>query len=230
MQGGRPGEHAANALHRDDETARLVVPERGPVVEGPRTIEDEEGHGMDISQLIDRMIRACRLDAQLYEEVEADQTSFPQAMVVVLLSSLAAGLAMLGQLGILGLVINALAALAAWYIWAFVTYLIGTRMLPEPQTSADHGELLRVLGFAAAPGMLRVFGIVPMLAELSFFVANVWMLATMIVAVRQALDYSSTMRAVGVCAIGWLIQLAVALVVAFLFVGSTAHEAGVPVG
>lgn len=185
---------------------------------------------MDTAQLIDRMIRAARLDALLYEEVEADETAFRQAMTVVLLSSLAAGLAMLGQLGVIGLVINALAALAAWYIWAFVTYFVGTRLLPEPQTSADHGELLRVLGFAATPGLIRVFGIVPALAELSFFVANVWMLATMIVAVRQALDYSGTLRAVGVCAIGWLIQLLIALAVLALFGGSAAHQSGVPLG
>jgi len=185
---------------------------------------------MDTAQLIDRMIRAARLEPLLYEEVEADAAAFPQAMVVVLLSSLAAGLAMLGQLGFIGLVINALATLAAWYIWAFVTYFVGTRVLPEPQTSADHGELLRVLGFAATPGLIRVFGIVPALAELSFFVANVWMLATMVVAVRQALDYSGTIRAVGVCAIGWLIQLLIAVVVLALFAGSAAQQGAAPIG
>lgn len=185
---------------------------------------------MDGAQLIDRMIRAVRLEPALYEEVEADQASFPQAIVVVLLSSLAAGLAKLGQLGMLGLVVNGLAALAAWYIWAFVTYFVGTRLLPEPQTSADHGELLRVLGFASAPGVVQVFGIVPAFAPVAFTIANVWMLFTMVVAVRQALDYSSTMRAVGVCAIGWLIQLAIALVVVSLFVGSAAQESGMAVG
>jgi hypothetical protein len=185
---------------------------------------------MDTAQLIDRMVRAARLDALLYEEVEADAAAFPQAMIVVLLSSLAAGLAMLGQLGVIGLVINALAALAAWYIWAFVTYFVGTRLLPEPQTSADHGELLRVLGFAAAPGLIRVFGIVPALAELSFFVANVWMLATMIVAVRQALDYSGTMRAVGVCAIFFLIYTLLFAVLVAPFMGGVASEGGMPMG
>ena len=177
---------------------------------------------MDTAQLIDRMWRAGRLDANLYEEVERDDTAFPQAMAVVVLSSLAAGLAMLGRLGVTGLIINSIAALAAWYVWAFVTYVIGTRLLPEPQTRADYGELLRVLGFAAAPGLIRVVGVVPVLAQPSFFAANLWMLATMVVAVRQALDYSSTMRAVGVCAVGWLLQLVVAVVVLMLFTGSAA--------
>jgi hypothetical protein len=177
---------------------------------------------MDMAQLIDRMLRAGRLDVHLYEEVERDDTAFPQAMAVVVLSSFAAGLAMLGRLGVMGLVLNSIAALAAWYIWAFVTYFIGTRLLPEAQTRADYGELLRVLGFAAAPGVIRVLGIVPALAQLSFFAANLWMLATMVVAVRQALDYSSTMRAVGVCAIGWLLQIVVALFVVMLFTGSAA--------
>jgi hypothetical protein len=177
---------------------------------------------MDTSQLIDRMLRAARLDPHLYEEVEADTTAFQQALVVVVLSSLAAGFAAFGRSGIGILFVNTLAALAAWYIWAFLTYAIGTRLLPEPQTRADHGELLRVLGFASAPGVIRILGILPPLARLSFLIANVWMLAAMVVAVRQALDYSSTARAVGVCAIGWLVQLVALIAIGILFPGPLA--------
>ena len=72
--------------------------------------------------------------------------------------------------------------------------------MPEPQTRADVGELLRTIGFASAPGMLRVFGIVPGATIPAFAITAVWMLAAMIVAVRQALDYQSTSRAVAVCA------------------------------
>jgi len=51
-------------------------------------------------------------------------------------------------------------------------------------------------------------------------VAGVWMLVAMIIAVRQALDYQSTLRAVGVCIIGWIAQAAV-LMLLFYFLGGT---------
>jgi hypothetical protein len=97
-------------------------------------------------------------------------------------------------------------ALVAWYLWACLTYFIGTRFLPEPQTRADVGELLRTIGFSSAPGLIRVLGIIPGLGKVVFLAASVWMLAAMVIAVRQALDYSSTLRAVGVCFIGWIVQ------------------------
>ena len=156
--------------------------------------------------LTDRMIRAARLDVGLYEEVEADQSATGQAMAVVVLSSVAAGVATIATRGIGGIVLGTVGALVGWVVWAYLTYLIGTRLLPEPQTKADVGELLRTLGFASSPGVIRVVGIVPALTMLSFLVAAVWMLVTMVVAVRQALDYTSTGRAIGVCVIGFLVQ------------------------
>lgn len=164
--------------------------------------------------LVQRMIRASKLDISLYEEVEADKTAMGQAMTVVVLSSVAAGIGNMIHGGILGLLMMALAALVSWYVWAFLTYFIGTKWLPEPQTQADMGELLRTIGFSSAPGVLRVLGIIPGLGTIVFTVSGIWMLWAMVIAVRQALDYKSTWRAVGVCIIGWFIQ---ALVFALLF-------------
>jgi hypothetical protein len=154
----------------------------------------------------DRMIRAAKLDVNLYEEVEADKSAMGQAMGVVVLSSVAAGVASFSITGISGIVIGTISALIGWYVWAFITYVIGTKLLPEPQTSADHGELLRTIGFSTSPGVIRILGIIPGLYLLVSFVASVWMLVAMIIAVRQALDYNSTLRAVGVCLIGWVVQ------------------------
>jgi hypothetical protein len=165
----------------------------------------------------DRIIRAAKLDAQLYEEVEADRDATGQAMVVVVMSALAAGIGSLGSGGLLGLVGGTIVALVGWFIWAFLTYFIGTRLLPEPQTKADYGELLRTIGFASAPGLIRVFGVIPGLGALLFLVAGIWMLVAMVIAVRQALDYTSTPRAVGVCLIGWLVQAVILIFAAQLF-------------
>jgi hypothetical protein len=101
--------------------------------------------------------------------------------------------------------------------WALLTYSIGTRFLPEPQTRADAGELLRTLGFAGAPGLLRIFGVLPGVGLAIYAVASIWMLIAMIVAVRQALDYRGTGRAVAVCVVGWALSLAIAALIGNLF-------------
>ncbi|MFQ6113836.1 MAG: YIP1 family protein [bacterium] len=165
----------------------------------------------------DRMIRAAKLDVNLYEEVEADTTAMGQAMGVVVLSSLAAGIGSISRTGFNGIIMGTITALAGWYIWAYLTYFIGTKLLPEPQTSADPGELLRTIGFSSSPGLIRILGIIPGLAGLVFFAASVWMLVAMVIAVRQALDYTSTLRAIGVCLIGWIIQAVILMLLFALF-------------
>ena len=160
-----------------------------------------------MASLVDRMIRAAKLDVHLYEEVEADQTAMPQAVATVAISSLAAGIGSLGALGLSGLLVGVIAALVGWFIWAFLTYFIGTKLLPEPGTKADLGELMRTMGFSSAPGVLRVLGFVPVFGVIIVLGASIWMLVAMIIAVRQALDYRSTWRSVGVCLIGWIVQV-----------------------
>jgi hypothetical protein len=163
---------------------------------------------------VQRMVGAARLDRNTYEEVEADRSATGQALGVVVLAAVASGIGM-GH-GLRGLVIGTVFSLVGWAIWAWLIYFIGTRWLPEPGTHADAGELLRTIGFATSPGVLRVLGIVPLLGELVFAVTTIWTLIAVVVAVRQALDYQSTGRAVGVCIIGWLVQLAILLVVGAL--------------
>lgn len=166
-----------------------------------------------------RIIRAAKLDVNLYEEVEADKGAMRQAMAVVVLSSLAAGIGSIGTGGLGGLVMGTIAALVGWYVWAYLTYFVGTKLLPEPQTQADPGELLRTIGFASSPGLIRVAGIIPGLGGVVFLVASLWMLVAMVIAVRQALDYTSTLRAVGVCVIGWVIQLLILVLLFSIFGG-----------
>ena len=174
-----------------------------------------------MENLFNRMMRAAKLDVQFYEEVEKDETALTQAMTVVVLSSLAGGIGGLGTGGLWGLIGGLVAALVGWFIWAFLTYFIGTKLLPEPQTKADLGELLRTIGFSSSPGVIRVLGVIPFLGAIAMLVASIWMLVAMIIAVRQALDYQSTWRAVGVCLIGWIAQMVlIGIVFAVLGVGS----------
>ena len=163
-----------------------------------------------MSSLTDRMMGAARLDAATYNEVEKDTTATSQAMLVVALSAIAAGIGAGGG-GVVGILGGTVVALVAWAAWAFVTYFIGTKLLAEPQTEADFGQLLRTIGFAASPGILRVLGLIPGIGGLIAFAASLWMLAATVIAVREALDYQSTGRAVAVCLIGFLVYMAIAI-------------------
>ena len=166
-----------------------------------------------------RIIRAAKLDVNLYEEVEADKGAMGQAMGIVVLSSIAAGVGFIETGGFSGIITGTIASLIGWYVWAYLTYFIGTKFLPEPQTKADLGELLRTIGFSSSPGLIRVLGIIPGLGVVVFFTASIWMLVAMVIAVRQALDYNSTLRAVGVCVIGWIIQMLILTLLFSIFGG-----------
>jgi hypothetical protein len=168
------------------------------------------------SVFVNRIIRACKLDTTLYEEVEADKSATFQAALVVVLSSLAAGIGAI-SLGSYNFIMPAILSLISWYIWAYLIYLIGAKLFPEENTKADHGELLRTIGFSSAPGLIRVFGFTSELMTITFIGAGIWMLFAMIIAVRQALDYQSTWRAIGVVVIGFLVQAFVLILLLKIF-------------
>jgi hypothetical protein len=175
--------------------------------------------------MVDRMIRAAKLDASLYEEVEADTAAMGQATVVVLLASIAGGIGAIREMGATGFVLGAVFSLLGWYVWSFITYWVGTRLLPQPSTQADFGQLLRTIGFASSPGLLRALGVVPGIGPLVVAVSAIWSLAAMVVAVRQALDYDSTGRAIAVCLIGWIVQLLI-IIIPIVLLGFAIGAAG----
>ena len=168
------------------------------------------------SVFINRIIRACKLDISLYEEVEADKSATFQAALVVVLSSLAAGVGAL-SLGASNFLMAPILSLISWYVWAYLIYFIGAKLFPEANTKADHGQLLRTIGFSSAPGLIRVFGFTPDLMSITFIGAGIWMLIAMVIAVRQALDYESTWRAIGVVVIGFLVQAIVLILLLRIF-------------
>jgi hypothetical protein len=150
------------------------------------------------------MIGAARLRKDIYEEVEADRSGTLQAMLVVVVVALATGIGALGSSDILGFFGGVAGALAGWSLWAWITYFVGTRILRTSETHADWGQLARTLGYAQSPGVLKVFGIVPVVGPILFAVASIWQLVAMVIAIRQALDYTSTLRAIGVAVIGFI--------------------------
>ena len=154
--------------------------------------------------MIRRMIGAAMLNAATFEEVEADGSATKQAMLVVVIVALATGVGAIGTGGVTGLVFGIIIGLAGWAAWAGITYFIGTTFLRGPDTQADWGQLARTLGFAQSAGVLKVFAFIPVLGPIVLFAASILQLAAMVVAIRQALDYTSTWRAVGVALVGFI--------------------------
>jgi hypothetical protein len=166
-----------------------------------------------------RLLGATALDPATYEEVEADRGATGQACLVVVLSSLAAGIGArgLGSGSLASMVFISGIALISWAAWALVIFEVGSRIMPTPDTRVDIGELLRTIGFAATPGMLQIFGVVPGAAVPAFVITWIWMLVAMVVAVRQALDFTSTSRALAVCVLGWVLAFGIAITLGLFF-------------
>ena len=167
--------------------------------------------------MLRRMLGAARLDVNVYEEVEADQSATMQAFMVVAMVAVASGVGLLSVQGVSGLIVGVIFGVVGWALWALITMWIGTTLLRTPETEADWGQLLRTLGFAQSPGILRVFGFIPVVGPVIFAVTSIWLLVTMVIAVRQALDYSSTLRAIGVVLIGFIPYVVLFSLVAYLF-------------
>lgn len=177
-----------------------------------------------MGKLVDRMIRAAKLDVNLYEEVEADKTATRQALIVVLIYSICAGIGS-GLVNVwdesvgrffLSLFVGLVSALVFWLIWSLITYLVGTKFFKGPKTSATYGELLRTIGFAATPGVLMIFVFIPFVGGIISFLVWIWMLVAMVIAVRQALDFT-TGRAIGTVLVGGVVYLVVALIIGMVW-------------
>jgi hypothetical protein len=167
---------------------------------------------------LQRLIGAAALDAAIYEEVEADPTATGQAMAIVVLSSLAAGIGARGfGSSISSVAFFGIVALMSWATWALVMFEIGSRIMPDPETRTSPGELLRTLGFAATPGLSSLLGVVPGITTRVFVLVWLWMLLAMVVAVRQALDYRSTAKAVAVCVLGGVLSVVIAVILGLFF-------------
>ncbi|RPI57271.1 MAG: hypothetical protein EHM55_02475 [Acidobacteria bacterium] len=167
-----------------------------------------------------RAIGVARLEVPVFEEVEADRQATTQALIIVVLSSMAGGIGLTSGFYNAPVLHRVMLALLLWVFWATATYIVGVYLMPEPQTETNVGELLRTIGFAASPGILRIFGFIPALGEVIYGLSTAWMFVAMVIAIRQALDYKSTGRAIVVCLITWTIALflaAMAGAILFLF-------------
>ena len=172
--------------------------------------------------LLQRMIRAARLDAALYEEVEADTSLTRQAATVVAIVSVCQGLGSLvtmvmrgasGSQVLPGLVFALIGPLVGWVVWSSTAYWIGTRLFGG---TATPGELLRTLGFAQTPLVLGLLSFLPSAGGLTGFIGGLWALAASVVAICQGLDVT-TGKAIVTALVGGLIWYVVYLGILMAF-------------
>jgi len=187
---------------------------------------------MDFAAMFNRVVRAAMLDVDLYEEVEADTSLTQEALMVVILVSIASGIGgflagVLGEGGIgaalINLIVTVVIGVVGYYIWAYITYFVGTNLFGG---TADVGELLRTLGYASGPRVLGVLAFIPCLGPLAGLVGAIWALVTGVVAVRQALDFD-TGNAIITVIVGWLVVFIITLVVTLVLgIGAVGLGAG----
>jgi len=186
---------------------------------------------MDFAKMFNRVVRAAMLDVNLCEEVEADTSLTQEALMVVILVSIAGGIGSFlagifsGSIGsaLLGLILSVVLGVISYYIWAYVTYFVGTELF---EGTADVGELLRTLGYASGLRVLSILAFIPCLGPLAGLVGAIWALVAGVIAVRQALDFDTT-KAILTVIIGWVIVLIVTILVSVVFgVGAAGLGAG----
>jgi len=166
-----------------------------------------------------RLLGVLVLDPVAFEEIEADRRAAMQSVLVVAAVCLSAGFAAAGLqiAGIAGFVSGVVMALGAWLVWVVLIATLGTYAMAEPQTKSDLPELLRVLGFAAAPGLFIAFAAMRAVTPFVVVAVAIWMVAAAVLGLRQALDYRSTARAAAVCVISWLLSFGAMAAIATLF-------------
>jgi hypothetical protein len=173
-----------------------------------------------MASLQERVIGAMRLQPATFEEVEHDQSATSQAATVVVAVAVAGIIGSIFYMTLAGAILAIVSQLVGWLIGSFVVLLVGTKLFPGKNTQADLGQMLRTMGFAQSAGLFNVLGIVPFFGWLIRFAVAIWMLVAMVIAVRQALDYDDTMKAVIVCLVAWVIMFLVTFMAGLFGLGA----------
>ena len=169
----------------------------------------------------ERVVGAMKLDPNTFEEIERDETAMGQAVGVIALAAVSTGIGWIFYGGVTGIVKGVILQLIGYGVWAGIVWIVGTKVMPDPETKADFVETFRVVAFAAAPGVLGIVTIIPILGWLLSMVLWLWAIAAMVVAVKSVLDYSNIGKAVIVVVIGFIINICVTFMLSAMMWGST---------
>ena len=173
-----------------------------------------------MASFFERLVGAAFLNADAYSEIERDDEAVGQAAMVVVLSSLAGAMSTLRDDGIIAFAATAVLALVSWVAWAGACHYVGTTLLAEPATQAELADVMRTLGFSAAPGLLRVLIILPVIGPIFYIVGSLWMMASMVVALKVSLDYSGYIRPIIVCLLSSIVYWLMLIGLGFLLIAA----------
>jgi len=165
-----------------------------------------------ITLFLNRLLRSMKIDPEVFNEVQKDKKATFSAAIVVILSSTAAGIGAT-SLGAGNFILAPLFSLISWFLWAYIVYFVGVKLFPDLKTKTTQFALLRAIGFSSAPGIIRIFGFNESLMTVTFIGSAFWMLACMIVAVKETLNYKSLWKALGVVIISWFMQAFILLAI-----------------
>jgi hypothetical protein len=171
----------------------------------------------------ERVRAALVLDATVYAEAAQDGGALLQAGALVVAAGLARGVGALAQEGWLTLIASPIAGLVVWVVSAAVIWAIGAKGFGLP---VDVRQLLRSLGFAAAPLLALALRAIPVaiLSPALFVLAHGAAIFALVLAVRETLRID-TQRALLVCAFALAMSLLALFLLGILFVGGAAEAA-----
>ena len=111
----------------------------------------------DLGEII---IRTFRLDTGLYNEMKVKNDAISQALIVIVISSIAAGIGSVSSIGIKGVFVGSIGALIDWFIWAYIVYFICLKIINKNEISISQGEFLKIAGFSSGPGIIKILGVI----------------------------------------------------------------------
>jgi hypothetical protein len=177
----------------------------------------QEDSVMDFENIVDNVRRAVTFDRTFYQEAATQERYQKQALTVVVVVALLAGIgSFLGGIitlnflgAIVGLALGVLLAIVGYYIWAYVVQFVGKQFF---QGQATAPQLLRTLGYAYAPQALGVLGFIPCIGWAISLAGALWSLGCGYFAVRETEQFSDG-KAILTVLIGWVIVMVVVAVI-----------------
>jgi hypothetical protein len=165
--------------------------------------------------MLDRIMRIVKLDFSVFKEIESDPSATTQAAIIVAVASVlsAVGSAVGAQNPGTSFLSEILTGLIGWVVWAYVSYFVGRVLF---QSKGTFNNMLRVVGYANAPRLLGILGIIPCVGWIGSLAGAVLALIAGVLAVREGLDLDNT-KAIIVTVIGWAALMILGMIIAGIF-------------
>lgn len=154
--------------------------------------------------LFERMLRAIKLDQGFFEEIAADPSVQPQSVWAVAIYALATAFGFFSTVGGTAVNIALITTMLAWYAWAFSIFYFGSRLFREGREHADRKRVMRVVAFAAAPGLIRLLGIIPKTTIVLMVVSSIWIVVAAVIGLKQVFSRTATAKIAIVTVVTWL--------------------------